>query len=283
MTPRETIDNMIATYPSIFKTSWDCAKQLLFTNGNGYSWKDGELIYEFKEFSKINNIYEAIDRYFERESSKEVDITDYCKALHKYKTDSFKENIKTIIRHFNYRGDGKYNINVDENTELYFSAHDAIFEIPDNVTKEWRDFCYNVLNSLLISNIDLGEFDQKLQDVYNHLVELKTKVITRTYEIEKLVIDSNNPKLHDKLDKLGFKPLSWTTSKNIPDLRLCIADGYYERIGNYVYWNDGSEISKFKDYRTVLICTDEDEFINYAKQMISGKQITKTVTKTIFE
>lgn len=36
MTPKETIDNMIATHPLIFKNSWDCAKHLLFTCGNEY-------------------------------------------------------------------------------------------------------------------------------------------------------------------------------------------------------------------------------------------------------
>ena len=122
-----------------------------------------------------------------------------------------------------------------------------------------------------------------MQKVYSYLVKLKTKNITYTYEIEKIVIDSNNPELYNKLDKLGFKRLGWTTSKHIPDLRLCVANYYYKGIGNFVYWNSGNEIATFKGYHNILICTDEDEFINYAEQMINGKQITKTITKTIFE
>lgn len=280
MKPNETIDNMIATFPDIFYNAYDCANHLLFTNGNGYHWKNGEIVDKDYDGEKVNNVYDAIDLFFK--------YNDVCcgiesDELKRLKSEKLCKNIKTIVKYFKYNGDARYNVKIDENTEIHFSDYDLIFHIPDNITKEWRDFCYDALNSLLISNIDLGEFDEKIQEVYNHLVELKTKTITYTFEIDTLVIDCNNIKLYNKLEKLGFKPLSWNTNKTGEPLRLCVANHYYPNIGNFVYWNDGSKIGKFTDYSNILICTDEDEFIDYAKQLINGDRVIKTVTKTIFE
>ena len=44
MTPKETIDFMIAAYPHIVKNAWDCTKFLFFTTGNGYKWEKGEMV-----------------------------------------------------------------------------------------------------------------------------------------------------------------------------------------------------------------------------------------------
>lgn len=170
MTPKETIDNMIATFPDIFYNTWDCVNHLLFTNGNGYHWENGEIVDNDYGREKVNNVYDAIDLFFRY---KDVCCGIESDELKKLKSKRLSKNIKIIIKHFTYKGDAKYDVKIDENTEIYFSDYDLIFHIPDNVTKEWRDFCYNVLNSLLISNIDLGEFDQKLQEVYNQLVELR--------------------------------------------------------------------------------------------------------------
>lgn len=100
-----------------------------------------------------------------------------------------------------------------------------------------------------------------------------------TIKIDMLVIDSNNIKLRNKLEKLGFKPLSCVTNKPGDPVRLCVSNHYYQNIGSFVYWDDGHEITKFKNHGNILICTDEDEFLNYAKQMINKGQIIKTVTK----
>ena len=280
MTPKETIDNMIATFPDIFYTAWDCAHHLLFTNGNGYHWKNGEIVYNSYVREKVNNVYEAIDLFFKY---KDVCCGVESDELKKLKSEKLCKNIKTIVKHFTYNGDAKYNAKIDENTEMYFSDYDLIFHIPDNVTKEWRDFCYNVLNALLNSNVDLGEFDEKLQEVYNHLVELKTKKVEYTYEVTHLVIDNNDQTLHKALNKMGFKSLDWTTSPGKPNRRLCVANYYYERIGNFVYWNDGNRIDKFKNFEDVLVCESTDEFLNYAKMIINGEKVIKTVTKTFFE
>lgn len=174
MTPKETIDNMIATHPLIFKNSWDCAKHLLFTCGNGYVWKNGEIIDELETELKINSFEDAIKNFIEVENL----LNDYPKIKdpakwYKYEVCRIKKNILTIVEHFSKSE--KYKINIPNNAKLYLSNYDLIFHIPNNITKEWRNFCYNVLNSLFISNIDLGEFKEKLQEIYSYLIELKTK------------------------------------------------------------------------------------------------------------
>lgn len=184
MKPNETIDNMIATFPDIFYNAWDCANYLLFMTSNGYHWKNGEIVDKNYASEKVNNVYEAIDLLFFK--YKDVCCGDESNELKRFKSEKLCKNIKTIVKHFKYNGDAKYNVKIDENTEIHFSDYDLIFHIHDNITKEWCDFCYNVLNSLLISNIDLGEFDQKLQEVYNHVVDLKIKNIKYNFERMKL-------------------------------------------------------------------------------------------------
>lgn len=57
MTLELTIQYLFNTYPGLFKDRSDCLDHLFCTIGNGFDWKDGELVYGYDDFDKMDEAY----------------------------------------------------------------------------------------------------------------------------------------------------------------------------------------------------------------------------------
>lgn len=65
--------------------------------------------------------------------------------------------------------------------------------------------------------------------------------------VNTIVIDDNSIELHNKLKELGYKPLSWTTSTGIKNLRTVLTNFYpHDKNLRLAFWNDGTSIERFK-------------------------------------
>lgn len=84
-----------------------------------------------------------------------------------------------------------------------------------------------------------------------------------------IVIDNNSLELHKELERIGFHKLEWTTNTGKPNLRTCVTNSYHTKDGIILaYWNDGTDIEKFKSSGVAVCCTI-DEFVNKAKILIN--------------
>lgn len=276
MTPKETIDYLIATYPGIFKNAWDCANHLLFSIGNGCAWKNGEIIEIDTPYIKIDNFESAINKYFD-DKQHIMQYRDPIKPnVAMFEVWQMKNDVMTISNHFS--NENRYEINVD-NQNINFSGYNLIFDIPTDITKEWRNFCYGVLDKLFNSGRDIPiEYKDKLKAIYDMLLEMKTRFIGYDVDIERVDVDDNSVSLHNTLQKIGYQKLPWTTNTGKPNLRTCITFTYYdERYRGFVYWNDGTPFKEMTRKSNIKYCDTVEEFIDYAKRLYNGEKIVNKV------
>ena len=166
MTPKETIDFMIAAYPSIVKNAWDCAKFLLFTNGNGFEWEKGEMVDYLCGYRKINDLSEALDHYFQYFNNK---VDEKGSELIKVNIKTIEDSIKTITEHFSKTKNERYKINVNDSSKININDFNLIFCIPDDISNEWKQFCLEVLKTLIDKNKIPKEYLKELTDIYTYL------------------------------------------------------------------------------------------------------------------
>lgn len=124
------------TYPSLFPTPIYVYAHLFLTIGNGYEWKDGELVYD-DENSLCNTVEEAINRikddYFKRiEDIYGISENVFTGIIERYKKEA--ENYLYNIFHIEEILD---DMTVPEFKFYSLSKYSAIATIPDNVHYAW--------------------------------------------------------------------------------------------------------------------------------------------------
>ena len=141
MSFRNHLRKVMITYPSLFPAPIYVYDHLFLTIGNGYEWKDGELVYD-DENSLCNSTEEAIDRLFS-------DFVDDIETVsHPGTDDVFRA--KFINRKVTVNKKYIHNIlHVEENLDVLTIPHSSSFEfyslskysaianIPDDVHYDW--------------------------------------------------------------------------------------------------------------------------------------------------
>ena len=198
MTVKDTLKEMILTYPRIFNSKLSLYNHLFLTVGNGYVWFNGELC------DSIINDFQIIEK------SNENMINDYQiieKSIENVLTDNFSydlmgsyldtcEETKSIIEYFkifnkNRLKEIKTILNVDdiinENLEysllkkqdeemlgepfLYpLSQYSAILNIPNDIKNDWKEAIKEFYNFILNSeNENIIKYKEKYSDLLNSI------------------------------------------------------------------------------------------------------------------
>jgi hypothetical protein len=196
MTVKDTLKEMVLTYPRIFNSKLSLYNHLFLTVGNGYVWFNGELC------DSIINDFQIIEK------SNENMINDYQiieKSIENVLTDNFSydlmdpyldtcEETKSIIEYFkifnkNRLKEIKTILNVDdiinENLEysllkkqdeemlgepfLYpLSQYSAILNIPNDIKNDWKEAIKEFYNFIIKSQDEnIIKYKEKNSDLLN--------------------------------------------------------------------------------------------------------------------
>jgi hypothetical protein len=192
-----TIKNSLILYPSIYRNALDVYVHLFICIGNGYEWKNGQLVSIQKE--KKATVEDGVDRClkFHLIEHNPVESHDalkdneeyYLKAINRsymrmigYVKDIF--NWKDKMNDFSFAWDEDYrklnarNLNQQDKQMFYnFCHYSRICNLPDNIKKDWLEAAEKMYN-IVIENIDRLE-------CINDETELLAKVKERIEELKK--------------------------------------------------------------------------------------------------
>lgn len=205
---RDHLRQIMLTYPTLFQTSIQAYNHLFMVIGNGYEWKDGELVYE-DEKSLCSTQEEAINRiiadrldlikeiYEIHHNNETTGNVTFCNIIDRY-NNQLKAyihnilNIETIINDLSIPDvcdpvNEKFYKNKNQKFEDYnkfkfydLSHYSAIANIPDNVKPDWisaiKEFvCVLTRNRDKFADSD-NLFDE-IKERVNNLYEQKTRVL----------------------------------------------------------------------------------------------------------
>lgn len=163
MTVKDTLKDMILTYPRIFNSKLSLYNHLFLTVGNGYVWFNGELCDRYNDGIMTKgfiNDYQIIEKSIENVLNDDfsydlmesyLDICEETKSIIEY-FKNFNKNslkqIKTILNTNNIINENlddslikEYDeyIGMKEYQILYpLSEFSAILNIPDNIKEDWK-------------------------------------------------------------------------------------------------------------------------------------------------
>lgn len=268
MKPRNLINELITSNPSDIHTYWEAAKYILFTD-NEYKWAGGIIISPIKTQTEITDLKSSIKSYFQ------LNTTSDLKQI--------ENDVINITEYFN--NPAMYDLNISTLMDS-ISERSLIFNIPENVSKEYRDFCFDVVNTMIShQGINSMEYCEAIKSVHSRLLAIKTYTVEYTEEVNYAILDCNCSELHIKLQKIGYKALGWTTSPGRDDLRLVIYNDYEDdgTYGQFVFWNTGHKTDHYKSSSNIIICKSTDEFLDIAQRMRNGEKFTKKTIYTFTE
>ena len=193
MTVRDTIIDMLRRYPLITKNKVDAYDHLFLTVGNGYEWKDGELVYWNEEQRYKMNIEDAIRKqlfskdkdilmeavfkshlndvrydFLETPDSNEQDMIIDIKAgeltdMMISKKVRLMDQISKIL-HAEEEADKPCWMHNE--SDLYdISGYSKICNIPENITDDWKNAIIEFYNFIMTdSHLKIVEFRKKYGD-----------------------------------------------------------------------------------------------------------------------
>lgn len=177
MSPKEEIRYSLMMFPSIHKNKLDVYDHLFLVNGNGYEWRNGELVVCSKEDIDVNNLKttDSIDNIFnsrdfsmnllkstikcyisteEPISEKRAEIISVMiMDLFKQQLSTIHETVKQVLPETIDKAELDMTLeNTSKGFELYpICEYSKIMMIPDDITEEWkyavREFYEFIMNS----------------------------------------------------------------------------------------------------------------------------------------
>lgn len=117
----ETIQYLFDKYPMLFRTREDCLNHLFCTPGNGFKWKDGELI----EVSSL--IYDSKTMKFKKEYKPTLKDGNRAKQMIIDKRYDKWRKIHPFV----------WNEVDDKHVQSY--TYNYIYTYPKNIKKDWLD------------------------------------------------------------------------------------------------------------------------------------------------
>ena len=193
MIVKDTLKEMVLTYPRIFNSKLSLYNHLFLTVGNGYVWLNGELCDRHDEGIVLKN--STIDNEIIEISIEKVLNDDFSYDLMESYLD-YCEDTKSIINYFRMINKNNLNqiktiLNVDniinENLEysllkkqdeemlgepfLYpLSQYSAILNIPNDIKNDWKEAIKEFYNFILNSeNENIIKYKEKYSDLLNSI------------------------------------------------------------------------------------------------------------------
>lgn len=179
MTIEDAIKSMIIMYPGLFSTKLSAYNHLFLANGNGYRWKNGELICkDDKENCSIEDglenlfndklQYSFLESYLDMTTDSE-DIINYLKQINKEKL----ELVKIIVNYEKIINEKLYFTNKEE---LYpLCKYSKILNIPDDIKDDWKDAIKEFLDFIMTS--EENEVIIYRNKYINELSEVQYKIL----------------------------------------------------------------------------------------------------------
>lgn len=143
MGPVKAIKKLLLTTPLVIENRLKAIDQLLFVNGNGYEWRDGELCGSGVEVESIHDAVIAIlNRQLLQDTNNMLDMYRRCGNEHIY----FKQIVKQVEDIFNVDSRMKDMSEPEKDFKFYtLCRYSKICNIPDDVTPEWLDLIEEVI------------------------------------------------------------------------------------------------------------------------------------------
>ena len=190
MTVRDTIIDMIRRYPLITKNKVDVYDHLFLTVGNGYEWKDGELVYWNEEQRYKMSIEDAIRKQLFG-TDKDIIMTAVFKShLNDVRYDFLETDVsneqdmiidikageltdKMISQKVRLMDQISKILHAEEEadkpcwmhneSDLYdMSGYSKICDIPENITDDWKNAIIEFYNFIMTdSHLKVVEYRKK--------------------------------------------------------------------------------------------------------------------------
>ena len=173
MHTREHMKQVILTYPDLFPLNIMAYIHIYLTIGNGYEWKNGELVYE-GETTFFNNQEEAIKNVIDdtlfrlRDARQNTDPEVFDQLVTKFSEEANRD-IHTILHVDEILDD--YSIPDDPEFKFRLNKYSAIANIPDDI--EW-----SCLTHVMDFVAMLDENRDKLDDPDSLLDGIKERIET---------------------------------------------------------------------------------------------------------
>lgn len=191
MTVKNTLYRCLLNYASIYPNALDVYIELFLVIGNGYEWKNGEIVKKDKKGRDAKNMEHAIIQYCNDDlHNKYVDEilqrlpASVRKKMQKGIEDGHAEVVKRIIhteermKDFRVRrGENKSAVNLRQETYFYpVCNYSLICSIPDDVKGDWLNAAEDLYN-IMLDNMDLVEDSENwLPEIGKRIECLKTKI-----------------------------------------------------------------------------------------------------------
>ena len=190
MTVRDTIIDMIRRHPLITKNKVDAYDHLFLTVGNGYEWRDGELVYWNEKQRYKMNIEDAIHArlfgtdkdilmtsvftshlndirydFLDTDDSDEQDMIIDLKASElTVKMNNKKSYLMgQISKILHAEEEADKPCQMHNESDLYdMSGYSKICNIPDNITDDWKNAIIEFYNFIMTdSHLKIIEYRKK--------------------------------------------------------------------------------------------------------------------------
>lgn len=143
MKPERTLQKMYDEYPQLFPTRQQALDHLFCVIGNGYEWKDGELVYYKELYYYDSELDEVVEIPFENDNEPDIvsksPITDDEYEIEHQKWIEERVDLKCRL---NKRITREEALKVTlENCHKWYPIsknHSYICNLPDDITPEWR-------------------------------------------------------------------------------------------------------------------------------------------------
>lgn len=193
MTVKDTLKDMILTYPRIFNSKLSLYNHLFLTVGNGYVWFNGELCDRYNDgimTKSFINDYQIIEKSIEKvlnddfsydlmesylDTCKETkSIIEYFKNFNKNSLKQIKTILNTdniINENLDYSLIKEYDeyIGMKQYQILYpLSEFSAILNIPDNIKEDWKKAIKEFYDFIITSQDEnIIKYKEKNSDLLN--------------------------------------------------------------------------------------------------------------------
>lgn len=185
MTVKETVRENLLNYPLLFKNALDVYDQLFCVCGNGYRWKDGELVSTSKNKvvkTKVGAVFYLIRKFLtDKMMLKTAKLIGFFKAveINAKRTRTLVSRVLDVDKNI-----VDFSIKDDEELAKHFkdykfsfyplSEFSAICKLPDDIKPDWLEAAKK-MHGILVANPDAMDGGERWLPVIKERIEELTK------------------------------------------------------------------------------------------------------------
>ena len=186
MTIKETVKENLLNYPLIFKNALDVYDHLFCTIGNGYEWKDGELVPKTKEQmvkTKAGAVIYQIKNFFTNKVTwSTVKLIGFFKTVKKNvkKTHMLVSRVLDVDKNivdFSIKDDEDVFNGFGQFSFYPLCSYSAICKLPDDIKPDWLEAAKK-MHEIMVANPDALDGGREwLPIIKERIEELESKTI----------------------------------------------------------------------------------------------------------